>query len=115
MSVIDDYLGKLATPQKQALVHIRSVAMQLVPKAEDTIGYGMPVLKYKGKNLIGFCEFKNHLSIFPGAEPVEVLKDKLGAFTLSKGTVQFTLENPIPVNLLEEIINLCKTHIERAQ
>ncbi|MEO5627414.1 MAG: DUF1801 domain-containing protein [Candidatus Saccharimonadales bacterium] len=111
MSVIDDYLKNLPSDQKQNLEHIRSLAKGLVPEAEETIGYGMPVLKYKGKYLLGFAPFKDHMSIFPGAEAVELMSAKLTGFKTSKGTVQFTVKRPIPDQLLTEIIVICKNRI----
>jgi len=113
MSVIDEYLKNIAPPQRLELERIRKSIKHIVPDAEETIGYGMPVFKYKGKYLIGLSAFKNHMSIFPGAEPVELFKDKLGDFKTSKGTIQFTLENPIPESLIKEIIEECLERINR--
>lgn len=112
MSVIDDYLAEVDKPQREALQRVRQIAMEVVPEAEDTMGYGMPVLKYKNRYLIGFCPFKDHMSIFPGSEPIEELKDKLQGFKTAKGTVQFTLENQIPDELLKEIIRSCRNNID---
>jgi len=113
MSVIDDYLERVDPSQKAELELIRKLVKQIVPNAEETIGYGMPVFKYKGKYLIGMAAFKNHMSIFPGAEPVEIFKDKLGDFKTSKGTIQITVEHPIPEQLLKEIIANCLDRINR--
>ena len=51
--------------------------------------------------------FKDHMSIFPGAAPVEELKQKLTEYKTSKGTIQFTMDRPIPDQLLQEILDLC--------
>ncbi len=104
MSVIDNYLAKIPADQRTELERVRTIIMKTAPEAEDTIGYGMPVLKYHGKYLIGFAPFKQHMSIFPGAGAVEALKDQLTTYTLSKGTVQFTLEKPLPEPLLRAIV-----------
>lgn len=107
MSVIDDYLKTLEAPEREALERVRTIAKSIAPEAEDTIGYGMPVLKVHGKYLIGFSAFKDHLSIFPGSEPIEALQDKLKGYKQSKGTIQFTLDKQIPDPLLKEIILGC--------
>ena len=106
MSVIDDYLANIQPAQKVALEHVRFVIKQTVPDAEETIGYGMPAFKYKNKPLMYFAAFTNHMSIFPTAGPAEALKDKLAGFTTSKGTVQFTLEKPLPDELITELLRL---------
>lgn len=110
MSVIDDYLENVPADQKAELERIRKIVKQIVPEAEETIGYGMPVFKVKGKYLIGMCQFKDHLSLFPGSEPIEDLKDKLKPYKTSKGTIQFTLDNTIPDSLVTEIIASCLHH-----
>lgn len=108
MSVIDDYLKKLDPAQRAELERVRQVVKQIVPGAEETIGYGMPVFKHNKKYLIGMSGFKNHMSIFPGAGPIAELQDKLGKYKTSKGTIQFTLDNPLPNSLLKEIVVQCQ-------
>ena len=106
MSVIDDYLVDVSQPQRNELERVRQIIKQVVPDAEEVITYGMPGFKYNKKYLIAFAAFSDHMSIFPGAAPVETLKSKLGNYKTSKGTIQFTLENPLPEALLKEIIQL---------
>lgn len=106
MFPIDTYLEKVNEPERAELERIRALIKQTVPDAEEAISYGMPAFKYKGKYLIGYCEFKDHLSLFPGSEAIEVLKDKLKTYKTSKGTIQFTLNNPVPESLLKEILAL---------
>lgn len=104
MTVIDDFLKDTPAPQRKVLEHVRSVAKQMIPEAEETISYGIPVLKHKGKYVIGFAPYTKHLSLFPGSLPVEVLKDKLKTYKTTKGTIQFSLEKPVPDDLLRDII-----------
>ncbi len=112
MSVIDDFLENTPKPQRVVIEHIRSTIRQLVPESEETISYAVPVYKYKGKYLIGLAPFSNHMSIFPGGGPVHLLADKLTGFKTSTGTIQFTVEKPLPDDLLKEIILLCKARID---
>lgn len=106
MSVVDDYLIKVDAPQRAALERVRAIVKQAVPEAEEVISYGMPGFKYKKKYLFGYAEFKDHLSLFPTATPVEALKEKLGGFELSKGTVQFTVEHPVPEDIIKELVSV---------
>jgi len=113
MTVIDDYLQKVGPAQHVELERVRAIVMKAVPEAEDTIGYGMPVLKYKHKYLIGFAPFKNHMSVFPGAEAVKELKEKLGDYVWAKGTVQFTIEKPLPEPLIKEMVEIRRRAIDK--
>jgi uncharacterized protein YdhG (YjbR/CyaY superfamily) len=104
MTKIDEYLAGVPAPQKAELERIRKLVKRLVPVAEETIAYGMPAFKYKKQPLIYFAAFKDHLSLFPTSGPTEELADKLTAYRVSKGTIQFTLDNPLPDALVEEIL-----------
>ncbi len=106
MSVIDEYLTKVPPAQLGELQRVRKIIVAVTPNAEETIGYGMPVIKYKGKYVMGFCGFKDHMSLFPGSEGVEVLKDKLKAYKTAKGTIQFTADNPVPEDVIVELVKL---------
>ena len=85
----------------------------MAPGAVETIGYGIPTFKYKGKNLIHFAAFKNHMSLFPTSSPIAELKDKLAPFATAKGTIQFTEANLVPDQLIREIVELRLRDIER--
>lgn len=106
MSVIDDYLKSVPVAQRKELERVRKIVASFVPGTEDAISYGMPTLKYKGMNLIHFAAFKNHMSIFPTSQPAEELADKLKEYRTSKGTLQFTEKNPVPENLIKEIVTI---------
>jgi uncharacterized protein YdhG (YjbR/CyaY superfamily) len=104
IKTIDEYLANVDAPKKAALEHIRKLVHQVVPEAEESISYGMPAFKYKGKPLIYFAAFADHLSIFPTSTPIAELKDKLEEFKTGKGTIQFTLEKPVPDALIKELL-----------
>ncbi|HSW79963.1 MAG TPA: DUF1801 domain-containing protein [Candidatus Saccharimonadales bacterium] len=112
MTVIDTYLKTISEADAAELERIRDIVHEVVPEATEVITYGMPGFKYKGKYLVAFNSFKDHLSIFPGAKPTAVLSDKLGEYKLSKGTIQFTLEKPLPDSLIKEMIDVRVAEID---
>lgn len=113
MSVIDIYLEKLDEPRRIELERIRKIVKKTVPEVEEVIDYGMPAFKYKGKYLVGFHVFKNHMSLFPTAEPINSMKSKLSGFQISKGTIQFTLANTIPEPIIRNLVLLSLEVIDR--
>lgn len=113
MSVVDDYLNDTSSPQKEALQRVCRIIRQTAPAAEEVITYGMPGFKYQKKYLIAFAGFKDHMSVFPGAEAIETLKDKLGGYQLSKGTVQFTVEKPLPEAIVTELVRIRMAAIDK--
>ncbi len=104
MREIDSYLETLEPSTRAALQRVRSIVRETVPDAVEAISYGMPAFKYKHAYLAGYRAFQRHLSFFPTAEPIETLRDRLGAFRLSKGTIRFSVDNPIPEDLLEQLV-----------
>jgi uncharacterized protein YdhG (YjbR/CyaY superfamily) len=106
MSAVDEYLGKVPAPQRGELERVRNIVKETVSEAEEVISYGMPGFKYQKKYLFGYAAFKDHMSIFPTAAPVEALQEKLSDFELSKGTVQFTLEHPVPEAIIKELVSV---------
>lgn len=112
MNEVDTYLERVTPTQKDSLQHIRELIHKIIPDVEEVIGYGMPTFKYKGKNVIHIAAFKDHMSLFPTSEPIEALKTRLTAYKTSKGTIQFSESNPIPDDLLRELIT---TSFERVK
>lgn len=104
MTEVERYINSLPDDKRKVLSCLRDDVQRLAPEAELGMGYGMPVFKYRGKYLIGLAAFKDHLSIFPGAGAIEAVKDQLGDFRTSKGTIQFTLEQPLPASILRTVV-----------
>lgn len=104
MTVIDEYFEKINYKERAELERIRRIVKTTVPEAEEVVSYGIPGFNYNGKYLIGFHIFKNHMSLFPTAKPINALKSKLNNFKLSKGTIQFTLDNTISESLIRKLI-----------
>lgn len=106
MQSIDEFLAQLPEDQKNELQRVRECIHQALPDAVEVISYGIPGFKYKGKYLAGFSGYKDHMSFFPSGRPIELLKEKLGAYKLSTGTIQYSLVNPIPQDLIRELLGI---------
>ena len=99
----DEYIS-LFPPQVQLILQqLRQAIRNLVPEAEETISYGIPTFKLHG-NLVHYAAYKKHIGFYPGAAGIEIFKDKLARYKLSKGTVQFPIDEPIPFDLIREIV-----------
>lgn len=112
MSDVEKYFENIEGPQKQELLRVHALIKKEVPEATEGIGYGMPVFKLNGKYVVGIAAFKNHMSLFPGSEPVAEFKDELGDHFQSKGTIQFTVDDPLSDEVVKKIVAAC---VERAK
>jgi uncharacterized protein YdhG (YjbR/CyaY superfamily) len=106
MSSFDEYLATIPEPQRAEFERIRRLVRRTVPDAEEATSYGMPAFKYRKRPLLGFKASKNHLSVFPfSPDAVEAARESLAGFDLSKGTVRFTPDKPIPEGALEQLLH----------
>jgi uncharacterized protein YdhG (YjbR/CyaY superfamily) len=101
---IEEYIA-LQPPEVQPLLQaIRRTIQQAAPDAEETVSYQMPAFK-QGKILVWFGAFKTHISIFPKASVVDAFKKKLTSYKTSRGTVQFPIDKPLPLDLIADIVH----------
>lgn len=108
---VDEYLAAVSVTQRTAFERIDTIVAQLVPDVELTISYGIPTWKYKGKYVLYFAAYQTHMSVYPvSMDIVKNLKDKLGGFRItsgtmqSAGTVQFSEDNPVPEALIRAVV-----------
>jgi uncharacterized protein YdhG (YjbR/CyaY superfamily) len=106
---VDAYLAALPEDQRSALADLRATIKAAVPEAVESIAYQMPAYKYKGKPLIYFGAAKNHCGIYGArAEDLEELK----AFEVSKGTVRFSPDKPVPPEVVRRLVKARMAEIE---
>ena len=102
---MDDYLAELPEAQKAALQRVRTLVGDLAPDAEEGTSYGVPAFIYSGRPLLGFGAAKKHLSIFPfSPAAIEAVKDRLEGFDVAKGTIRFSPDNPVPDDVLADVV-----------
>ena len=108
----EEYLAELPATVIQKLKEIRQLIQQTNSKAEECISYGMPAFKYKGKPLVYFAAFKNHIGFYPTAAGVKAVESELSKFQYSKGAIQFPIDKKIPVTLIKKIVKIRTAQIE---
>jgi len=103
---IDSYIAMLPEKMQPLLNKLRKTIRKAAPQAEELISYGMPAFRYHGM-LVYFAGFKNHCSFFPGnAGLIKEMKTELKDFKTSAGTIQFTIENPLPAALVTKMVKI---------
>jgi len=103
---VDEYLARVQEPARRTLNRIRAAIRSAAPpEATETISYRMPAFKYHGV-LVWFAAFSNHCSFFPTASVVEAFENELKGFSISKGTIQFPLDKPLPASLVKKMVKL---------
>ncbi|MFE6861060.1 iron chaperone [Nocardia sp. NPDC057668] len=104
VTTIDDYLDGVDAAFRPELERIRSLVTELVPSVEETISYRMPTLKYKNRALVFFTASKKHMSFYPSSWAIAEFEDRLADYRTSEHAIRFTLEKPLPSDLIEDLV-----------
>ncbi len=100
---IDEYIAQFPKNVRDVLEQVRKVIKETAPEAEETISYSMPAFKQNGI-LVWFAAFKNHIGFYPKVSAIQAFKEKLSKYRLSKGTIQFPLNEPVSYELVRQIV-----------
>src|SRR5947208_6172455 len=102
---IDEYLAGVGAHQQIALEKLRKTVRAVAPKAEECISYGIPAFRLNGRSLVFFGAWANHCSFYPGnSVTFKKFRNDLKAFHISKGTIRFSPEKPLPAALVKKLV-----------
>lgn len=111
---VDAYIAGFPKETQTLLEQLRATIMKAAPDAEEVISYQMPAYRYNGM-LVYFAGYKNHVGFYPGAAGIEAFKKELSVFKGAKGSVQFPLDKPLPIQLVARIVAFrVKENLKRA-
>lgn len=102
-TTIDEYIAGYPESVQELLQQVRATIRKSAPGAEEAIAYRMPTFKLQG-NLVHFAAFTHHIGFYPTPSGTAEFKKDLSAFKGAKGSVQFPLDKPVPVNLIGRIV-----------
>ena len=100
---IDEYIKSFPPDIQVILEKVRQAIREAAPDAAEAIGYRMPAFKQNG-NLVFFAAFKHHIGFYPAPSGIESFKKELSRYKGAKGSVQFPLDQPMPLNLIKRIV-----------
>lgn len=100
---IDEYIAEFPESVQKTLQQLRKVIKESAPNAIESISYQMPTFKLNG-NLVHFAAYKNHIGFYPSPHPIEVFKNDLKKYKTSKGAIQFSINEPLPLDLIRKIV-----------
>ena len=111
---IDEYISRFPKDVQAKLEKLRATIREAAPEAKEKISYQMPTFALEG-NLVHFAAYKKHIGFYPTPSGIEKFKDRLSAYKWAKGSIQFPLDEPIPYELVREIVAYrVKENVEKA-
>ncbi len=99
----DEYIASFPKPIQKILTEVRNVIKAAAPEAEEMISYHMPVYKFHGV-LVYFAAFKNHIGFYATPTGHDAFRKELSNYKTGKGSVQFPLDQPMPLGLITKIV-----------
>ena len=111
---IDEYIATFPTDIQKILEQVRATVKKAAPEAEEAIKYAMPNFILHG-NLVHFAAFKNHIGLYPTPGGIEAFQKELSVYKTAKGSIQFPLQQSMPLDLIAKIVYYrVKENVERA-
>lgn len=111
---VSAYLKATSPQARRHLKQIREIARAAAPRTTECITYGVPTLKIDGRPFVYYAAFKNHVSLYPMTGAIRrKFAAQLRRFKTSAGTVQFSLDKPLPVAFVRRLVKARLTELRK--
>lgn len=100
---VDEYIGSFPVEVQELLKQVRKTIREAAPEAEESISYGMPAYKLFKKPLVYFAGFERHIGFYATPTGHSQFAKELSAYKQGKGSVQFPIDKPMPLDLISRI------------
>jgi len=100
---VDDYIASFPSETQTILEQVRTTIKKAAPETQESISYAMPAYKFNGKPLVYFAGYKNHIGFYATPTGHEAFEKELSVYKQGKGSVQFPIDKPMPLDLIERI------------
>jgi uncharacterized protein YdhG (YjbR/CyaY superfamily) len=98
---VDEYIASQPDAIRPILRQVRNAIRKAVPEADELISYNIPTYKLKGEPVLYFAGWKQHFSLYPVfASLLAALRHEIAPYVVSKGTMRFSLSQPVPAKLI---------------
>jgi uncharacterized protein YdhG (YjbR/CyaY superfamily) len=111
---IDEYIAGCPAEVQARLSKLRATIRRAAPDAVEKISYRIPTYALNG-NLVHFATFKNHIGFYPGPTGIARFSEELAPYASAKGSVQFPLDEPLPLALVARIVKFRVEESTRAK
>ena len=108
---IDEYIAGFPPEVQAHLKQIRATIKRVAPDAKEALKYRIPTF-VQDENLVHFAGFKHHIGFYPTPSGIEAFKDELSSYNGAKGSVQFPIDRPMPLSLIERIVIFRLTEVQ---
>jgi uncharacterized protein YdhG (YjbR/CyaY superfamily) len=111
---VTEYLARCAPEVRTQLTALRRLIQHAAPAAVETLAYGMPTYR-QGVNLVHFAAFPQHIGFYPTPAGMTAFAAEFAGYVSGKGSVQFPLDQPLPLELIERVVRFRVAEVEGGQ
>lgn len=116
LSTIEDYMALWPPNIQEKLQQIRGAIREAAPEATEKISYQMPTFALAGTNLVHYAAYKKHIGFYPAPSGIGKFQDQLTGYKHAKGSIQFPIEQPLPLDLIRQIVRFrAEENMKKAQ
>jgi len=91
--------------KRTALEKLRRFVLKALPGSVDGVSYAMPAIFLDGKAVVAYAAAKKFCSLYPMSGRIPAaFKADLPGYSMTKGSIHFTPEKPIPAPVLRRIL-----------
>ena len=101
---VDEYIQTFPKEIQNILHQVRQTIKNAAPSSEESISYAMPAYKLNGKPLVYFAGYENHIGLYATPSGHKAFEKELSKYKQGKGSVQFPLNEPMPLDLITRIV-----------
>ena len=113
---VKEYIAAFPKETQKLLNDVRSAITKAAPGAEEKISYGLPAYHLHGRPLVYFGGFEKHIGFYATPTGHEAFEKELSVYKQGKGSVQFPINEPMPINLIAKIVKFrAKENMEKAK
>jgi uncharacterized protein YdhG (YjbR/CyaY superfamily) len=110
---VEAYLADLADDRRVRIEDLRRTARAAAPDAVELISYNMPAFKVGTRFLVSFGAYKAWDSLFPASRDVLAELPEAVPYAKGRGTFQFPLKDPLPLELIARIVAARRDELAR--
>ncbi|SRR5579863_8251694 len=108
---VEEYIENAPEQVQPKLKELRSAIRQAAPDAIESISYGMPFYGFRGESgfnarlcYFGFLKSKKKIVFYTRPAYLEEYADDAKKYSTAKSALQFSLEEPTPIQLIKRIV-----------
>lgn len=109
---VDAYIAKFEGVRRERLDALRAIIKKEVPDAVESVSYGLAGYKLNSRPLVYFGGFPNHIGFYATPNGHEAFKEEFSQYKQGKGSVQFPLDKPLPVELIQRVVRYRKGQLQ---